>query len=190
MTTPGESPQDIPKAPMNQSVPPTPSAERDSFFGALFDFSFQRYATPSVARVLYLLVFIAVGVLGLLTIVGLIGGLFSGTGAGILAFVIGVPFVVLFAVAGLALYRVYLEVAVSLIRTSQSVQAIDARQAESLMNSSEEQWPRGVEKDAEKYQVAPNFPAVSDDLPDGFREQFSDDTQYPGFGTQDPRSSE
>src|SRR5699024_12475801 len=50
----------------------------------------------------------------------------------LLVVVLAVPPIVLITVAVLALSRVDLEVAVSLIRTSQSVQAIDARQEQRL----------------------------------------------------------
>ena len=105
-----------------------------SFFGALFDFSFRRYVTPSVAQVLYMVLFVVIGVAAGLALLGAVSVFFSGQplGFSLLVFVLAVPPIVLITVAVLALSRVYLEVAVSLIRTSQSVQAIDARQEQRL----------------------------------------------------------
>lgn len=106
----------------------------DSFFKALFDLSFTRYVTPSVAKVLYLLLMIVVGLFTLLGLFGVLIGSFSEDGSPILL-LIGLPLIVVGAVAMLAMYRVYLEVAVSLIRTSQSVQSIDERQERQLQGN-------------------------------------------------------
>lgn len=116
---------------------PSPGAQDPqdgSFLGALFDFSFRRYVTPSVAQVLYMVLFVVIGVAAGLALLGAVSVFFSGQplGFSLLVFVLAVPPIVLMTVAVLALSRVYLEVAVSLIRTSQSVQAIDARQEQRL----------------------------------------------------------
>lgn len=113
----------------------TPGTERGgSFFGALFDFTFRRYVTPSVAQALYLVLFIVIGVVMAVALLGALSVLFSGQpfAVNLLVFILAVPPIVLVGVAVLALCRVYLEVAVALIRTSQSVQAIDARQEQRL----------------------------------------------------------
>lgn len=112
-----------------------------SFLGALFDFSFRRYVTPSVAQVLYMVLFVVIGVAAGLALLGAVSVFFSGQplGFSLLVFVLAVPPIVLITVAVLALSRVYLEVAVSLIRTSQSVQAIDARQEQRLRAMEQEQ---------------------------------------------------
>lgn len=112
-----------------------------SFFGALFDFSFRRYVTPSVAQVLYMVLFVVIGVAAGLALLGAVSVFFSGQplGFSLLVFVLAVPPIVLITVAVLALSRVYLEVAVSLIRTSQSVQAIDARQEQRLRAMEQDQ---------------------------------------------------
>lgn len=112
-----------------------------SFLGALFDFSFRRYVTPSVAQVLYMVLFVVIGVAAGLALLGAVSVFFSGQplGFSLLVFVLAVPPIVLITVAVLALSRVYLEVAVSLIRTSQSVQAIDARQEQRLRAMEQDQ---------------------------------------------------
>lgn len=110
-------------------------ADKDGFFAALFDFSFKRYVTPSVVKVLYILSMIGVGLFVLLAIIGFLVGMAQDASVIILA-LIGIPLVLLGAVVSLAFYRVALEVAVSIIRTAQSVQSIDERQARNSTNGS------------------------------------------------------
>ncbi|WP_408926047.1 DUF4282 domain-containing protein [Corynebacterium sp. YSMAA1_1_F7] len=119
----------------NQQMANTTGVDKDGFFSALFDFSFTRYATPSVVKVLYVLLMIVV-VLFLLLI--LIAGLAALTedGSAILVLLIGLPLAGLGGIAWLAFYRVGLEVAISVIRTAQSVQSIDERQARNSTNGS------------------------------------------------------
>ncbi|GEM_PF-1132573 len=189
MTTPSGSPQQPEQSAQDavgsQPCDPAPSlgAERDSFFGALFDFSFGRYATPMIARALYLLVFIVIASVVLLGLVGLVSSLLTGAGLGILAFVLGVPLLVLTALAGLALYRIYLEVAVSIIRTSQSVQAIDARQARELGRAD---WDANTFTNTENTNEVAADPTTAPEpkLPEGFREQL-DNMDY-GEGAAAP----
>lgn len=126
-----------PRAPFaagSAGYPANQDPQGGSFLGALFDFSFHRYVTPSVAQVLYMVLFVVIGVAAGLALLGAVSVFFSGQplGFSLLVFVLAVPPIVLITVAVLALSRVYLEVAVSLIRTSQSVQAIDARQEQRL----------------------------------------------------------
>ena len=94
-----------------------------------------RYVTPSVVKVLYILLMIVVGLVVLLAIIGLLAAMAQDASAIILA-LIGIPLVLLGAAAWLAVYRVGLEVAVSIIRTAQSVQSIDERQARNSTNGS------------------------------------------------------
>lgn len=124
-----------------QQYPINPVPERGSFFGALFDFSFRRYVTPSVAAAIYAVLFIVIGASGAVALLGAVSVLLSDQpfGMSLLFFVLAVPPIVLVTIAVLALCRVYLEVAVSLIRTSQSVQAIDARQEQRLRAMRREQ---------------------------------------------------
>ncbi|WOH93884.1 DUF4282 domain-containing protein [Corynebacterium urealyticum] len=94
-----------------------------------------------MAQVLYMVLFVVIGVAAGLALLGAVSVFFSGQplGFSLLVFVLAVPPIVLITVAVLALSRVYLEVAVSLIRTSQSVQAIDARQEQRLRAMEQEQ---------------------------------------------------
>lgn len=119
----------------NQQMANTTGTDNDGFFAALFDFSFNRYVTPSVVKVLYILLMIVVGLVVLLAIIGLLAAMAQDASAIILA-LIGIPLVLLGAAAWLAVYRVGLEVAVSIIRTAQSVQSIDERQARNSTNGS------------------------------------------------------
>lgn len=106
-------------------------ANKDSFFSALFDMSFTKYVTPSVVKVLYLLLMIVVGLFTLIAVLGTFAGSFSEDGSPILL-IIMIPLIIVGAIAYLAIYRIVLEVAVSMIRTSQSVQSIDERQERQL----------------------------------------------------------
>ena len=133
-----------PRAPFaagSAGYPADQDPQGGSFLGALFDFSFRRYVTPSVAQVLYMVLFVVIGVAAGLALLGAVSVFFSGQplGFSLLVFVLAVPPIVLITVAVLALSRVYLEVAVSLIRTSQSVQAIDARQEQRLRAMEQDQ---------------------------------------------------
>lgn len=119
----------------NQQMANSTGADNDGFFSALFDFSFTRYVTPSVVKVLYTLLMIVVGLFVLLAIIGFLVAMTQDS-SGILLALIGIPLVLLGAVAWLAFYRVGLEVAVSIIRTAQSVQSIDERQARTSTNGS------------------------------------------------------
>ncbi|WP_035012029.1 DUF4282 domain-containing protein [Corynebacterium jeikeium] len=119
----------------NQQMANTTGTDNDGFFAALFDFSFKRYVTPSVVKVLYILLMIVVSLAVLLVIIGLLAAMAQDASAIILA-LIGFPLVLLGAVVWLAIYRVALEVAVSIIRTAQSVQSIDERQARNSTNGS------------------------------------------------------
>lgn len=119
----------------NQQMANSTGADNDGFFSALFDFSFTRYVTPSVVKVLYILLMIVVGLFVLLGIIALLAAMAQDASAILLA-LIGIPLVLLGAVAWLAFYRVGLEVAVSIIRTAQSVQSIDERQARTSTNGS------------------------------------------------------
>ncbi|MDC7103779.1 DUF4282 domain-containing protein [Corynebacterium falsenii] len=114
--------------PAGQQAQAQHGTNQDSFFKSLFDFSFTKYVTPSVVKVIYALLFVLVA---LMSIVGLFLILASLTqDGGIFVFIVGLPVIIVGAVVTLAFYRVGLEVAVSLIRTSQSVQSIDQRQAQ------------------------------------------------------------
>lgn len=125
---PAGAPYGMAAYPNAQQANMTTGADKDGFFAALFDFSFTRYVTPSVVKVLYTLLMVVIGLFVLLAVIGLIVAM-SQDGSSAVAAIIFLPLVILGAIAWLAFYRVGLEVAVSIIRTAQSVQSIDERQA-------------------------------------------------------------
>ncbi|GAA1868306.1 hypothetical protein GCM10009836_55980 [Pseudonocardia ailaonensis] len=90
----------------------TPSAS--GFFGALFDFNFNSFATPVVIKVLYILATIA---LGLGYIVAVISGFSQGVGIGV-AFLIGGA---LLGLIYLILIRVTLEFYYAVVRMSEDI---------------------------------------------------------------------
>lgn len=130
----------------NQAYP-TPVQSQESFFGALFDFTFTKYATPSVAKILYVLLMVGVAVFSLLLLVLLLVGSTKEDG-GMILLILGVPLIAIGAVAALALYRVYLEMAVGLIRTSESVQRIDERQDVQMRQQYAQQGGQGYDGQA------------------------------------------
>lgn len=104
-------------------------AGRDAgFFSALFDFSFRKYATPSIVKIVYILVTVVM-VLGALvwTITGAAGVFDVDPGLGVLFLLLGVPFILVALVLQLALFRVLLEASLALIRSAQSLQNLEQR---------------------------------------------------------------
>lgn len=98
------------------------------FFSALFDFSFRKYATPSIVKIVYILVTVVM-VLGALvwTITGAAGVFDADPGLGVLFLLLGVPFILVALVLQLALFRVLLEASLALIRSAQSLQNLEQR---------------------------------------------------------------
>lgn len=98
------------------------------FFSALFDFSFRKYATPSIMKIVYILVTVVM-VLGALvwTITGAAGVFDVDPGLGVLFLLLGVPFILVALVLQLALFRVLLEASLALIRSAQSLQNLEQR---------------------------------------------------------------
>lgn len=117
-----------------QPMQPTSTASRDDgVFKALFDFSFTKYATPSVVKVFYILG-IVIGALywiGGALFMMVAGGAASSYGSndasgaiiGIVWLIFGAP-VFFFYLVGL---RMQLEFMIALIRTNQDTQAIRAK---------------------------------------------------------------
>ena len=67
-------PQQPPQPPPQQPPQPQPAPNNPGLFGALFDVSFRHFATPHIARIVYILVMIAIAVAaigGLITAFGL-----------------------------------------------------------------------------------------------------------------------
>jgi hypothetical protein len=95
-------------------VGPGPQGEAKGFFAALFDFSFDSFATPAVVKVLYI---IGMVLLGLAYVVAVIGGFTQGAGMGLL-FLVGGAIVVLFY---LTLFRIMLEFYYAVVRMSEDI---------------------------------------------------------------------
>jgi hypothetical protein len=92
---------------------PTPPAK--GFFGALFDFSFEHFVTPSIVKVVYVLATIA---LALGFVVFLISALISGSsGLIVLTLILGPVLAVLY----LALIRMTLEFYFAIVRMSEDI---------------------------------------------------------------------
>ena len=95
-----------------------------------------------MVKALYLLLMIVVGLLTLFLVFGTFMAAFSDDGSPILLIVM-IPLILIGAIAYLALYRIGLEVALSLIRTSQSVQSIDERQERQLQSEGRSGFGQG-----------------------------------------------
>jgi hypothetical protein len=96
-------------------VGPGPQGEAKGFFGALFDFSFDSFATPAVVKVLYI---IGMVLLGLAYVIAVIAGFaVQGAGAGLLILVIGAIGVLFY----LTLFRITLEFYYAIVRMSEDI---------------------------------------------------------------------
>jgi hypothetical protein len=95
-----------------------PSSQPEGFFGRLFDFSFDHFVTPSIIKVLFILILVVIG-LGALGMI--IAGFTQGALTGLLTLIIAVPIggflYILFA-------RVWLEIIVVLFRIEEHVATI------------------------------------------------------------------
>jgi len=97
-----------------------PQHESPSFFGALFDFGFNTYATPVVIKVLYILGLVAIG-LGYVALV--ISGFADSPLTGLAALIggaVGALFYVIF-------FRVFLEFYYAVVRMSEDIRAMRNR---------------------------------------------------------------
>jgi len=97
-----------------------PQQETPSFFGALFDFGFNTFATPVVIKVLYILGLIAIA-LGYVIIV--ISGFADSPLTGLAALIggaVGALFYVIF-------FRVFLEFYYAVVRMSEDIRAMRNR---------------------------------------------------------------
>lgn len=119
-------PVTAPVAPVGPTGP-----KDDSPFAALVDFSFTKYATPGLVKIIY----IAAGILGILWMLGGIIGSFSlqdtlGPGAvvlGILSLVFGLIGLLVFVLV----LRVQLELALAIVRTATDVRELRKKQDQS-----------------------------------------------------------
>lgn len=103
---------------------PSPSQEgarSKGFVGSLFDFGFTSFVTPTVVKVLYVLIMIVLGLTGL----GFAVSAFSlNKIAGIFVLIVVAP---LFFFVSLALYRIVLELFVVIFRIAEDLRAIRNR---------------------------------------------------------------
>ena len=97
-----------------------PQNEAPSFFGALFDFSFNSFATPVVIKLLYILGLVGIG-LGYVAVV--ISGFADSALTGLVA-LIGGAVVALFYVI---FFRVFLEFYYAVVRMSEDIRAMRNR---------------------------------------------------------------
>ncbi len=95
--------------------PVAPAATGKNFFAALFDFSFSTFVTPSIIKVLYILITVFIG-LGYLLFV--ITWFSQSALAGLVVLVLGA----VVAIISLALARVFLEFYMAVFRLSDDVQ--------------------------------------------------------------------
>ena len=97
-----------------------PQQETPSFFGALFDFGFNTFATPVVIKVLYILGLVGIG----LGYVGFVIAAFTqslGYGLGVL--LLGAVVVLFYVI----LFRVFLEFYYAVVRMSEDIRAMRNR---------------------------------------------------------------
>ena len=101
--------------------PPEQAASSKSFIGSLFDFGFTSFVTPTVVKVLYVLITIVLGV--------------SGLGFAVTAFlvnkILGIFVLLIVAplifIISLALYRIVLELFIVIFRIAEDLRAIRNR---------------------------------------------------------------
>ncbi|MFD5867811.1 DUF4282 domain-containing protein [Corynebacterium sp. NPDC060344] len=108
---------------------PQAGVARDAgFFSALFDFSFRKYATPSIVKIVYVLITVvmSVGVV-VWALAALISAFATDAGFGIMALIVGIPVVLVLFVLQLALFRMLLEAGLALVRAAQSLQNLEQR---------------------------------------------------------------
>lgn len=125
-----QQPSPGPQNPQFQQTPqPAPARSDAGFFSALFDFSFQKYATPSIVKAIYMLVAILLAVLGAIWLIAMLTtvAIEGGGSTGVLVILIGVPILALALLLQLALFRVMLEAGLALVRSAQSLKALEDR---------------------------------------------------------------
>lgn len=117
--------------PQNQQYPQyQPGAGQDSFWSALLDFSFTKYATPSIIKFAYALGFAFIALVWVIYALFVIIGLANAVGAGgaILGLLVAAV-LTLGALFTLMTMRMMLEFYLSNIRIAQAAQSIDQRAA-------------------------------------------------------------
>jgi hypothetical protein len=98
----------------------SPQDDTPSFTGALFDFGFNRFATPVVIKVLYILSLVGIG---LTYVVGVISGFAQDPVSGLVAVVVGA----VLALLALIYTRVILELLFAVVRLAEDVRAMRNR---------------------------------------------------------------
>ncbi|MGH4017348.1 MAG: DUF4282 domain-containing protein [Gammaproteobacteria bacterium] len=94
--------------------PPIPQVQRTGYFNALFDFSFSRFVTPSVIRVLYALGFAVI----ILVYLGFLINAFDfDTALGLVVLLVGWIIPLFY----LTLWRVMLEFFLAVVRMSEDI---------------------------------------------------------------------
>lgn len=110
------------------AYPPEPGTAQDSFFSALFDFGFTRYATPSIIKFAYALGFVFIA---LMWVGYVLFALFVPANEfGVSGLMLGLFGVLILSVGALFLLmslRMMMEFYLSNIRIAQSAQSIDQR---------------------------------------------------------------
>ncbi|WP_062306334.1 DUF4282 domain-containing protein [Demequina subtropica] len=109
-----------PPPPYPSTPPASPPPSAGGFFAALFDFSFTRYATTSVIKVIYVL---GTAFYALMLLVVIIAAFSQDVGTGIGALIVA-P---IGALISLALFRVGLEVLSAVIFIAETVRAYGRR---------------------------------------------------------------
>lgn len=89
--------------------------------GGVFDFTFEKFITPSIVKIVYIVVIVMAGLMWLGII---IGGLSSGIGG----FLAGLIFGGLAAVLVVLIYRIFLELTMILFRIHENTDAMANKQ--------------------------------------------------------------
>lgn len=111
-----------PVGPGSPSPAPAPPPNVQALFQSVFDFSFTKFVTPNIARVLYA---IAVGLAGLITVVLILVGFSASTLSGVLA-IIFLPAIVFLPATIYA--RVLLEMIIVVFRVADRLETLAEKQ--------------------------------------------------------------
>ncbi len=91
-----------------------PAGDEGGFFAALFDFSFSKFVTPKIVKLVYVLATIGLGLTYLLFVVGAFS---QNAGAGVVVLLVGA----VLALVYLAFIRMTLEFYFAIVRMSQDI---------------------------------------------------------------------
>lgn len=93
--------------------------EHRGFFGKLFDTTFKDFITPSIARVVYMILIVATALWALMF---LIGGLRSGTALGVVGGLVMAPVIFILGVIG---SRIYIELVLVIFRIAENTKNLN-----------------------------------------------------------------